>query len=86
MQRGEAKRIDMDKNWKDYILRSTKSVRNRCRKGMPISFRSDALANLCVAKILMEKINGRFKELKVKHQQVTSSPDNSNANVFSIPI
>ena len=50
-QRGEAIRFEMDKNWKDYILR--------------------ALANLCVAKILMENINGRFKELKVNHQQVT---------------
>jgi len=64
MRRREAKWIEMDKNWDDYMLRDYKRVRNRCRKGIPTSVRSRAWTNLCGAKFLMEKNKGRFKELK----------------------
>lgn len=58
----EMKWLDMFQNWEKWMSKRFKKVKNRCRKGIPVSVRSKAWQYLCGSNMLMEQNPGKFQE------------------------
>ncbi|XP_075219488.1 TBC1 domain family member whacked [Lycorma delicatula] len=53
--RREKKWLDMISNWEKYMSKNYEKVRERCRKGIPLSIRPRAWLYLCGGKLLMDQ-------------------------------
>jgi hypothetical protein len=60
LRRREVKWLDMLENWEKWMLKRSKKVKERCRKGIPPSLRSRAWQYLSGSKYLMDSNKGRY--------------------------
>ncbi|KAK6640698.1 hypothetical protein RUM44_012395 [Polyplax serrata] len=61
--RREQKWIHMLSDWRRYMLKDYKKIKERCRKGIPPSLRSRAWLYLCGGQFLMEQSKGLYDDL-----------------------
>ncbi|XP_063220448.1 TBC1 domain family member whacked [Bacillus rossius redtenbacheri] len=64
MLRREQKWLHMFKHWEQFMEKNYKLVRDRCRKGIPSSVRPRAWLFLCGGKVVLDKSNNMFYNLK----------------------
>lgn len=73
--RRERKWLSMLKNYDFYMDKQYKKIRERCRKGIPMSVRARAWAHLCGGEMLRIKFNGVYQKCLSQEAEAKAMDD-----------